>query len=285
MVSLASPPLSSPPSSLFGNQALGLCDGSRRLLIKHGAPQEGGVSHTDLRALLDLIEAGRSTAEGEGLPSVVLEGVYGLVGCETVSFVDFDIELQVECVGLEFPTDPAEDESPDDSAFWRHYWECLPCCYPSISHDERRITTISDFYNQRQFHNTGMYADFLRPLGVEREMMMCISAPAGRSRRLIFFRGRGSDFRPRDRLLLSLMRPHLSELYQELERRRRAPELTIRQWELLQLVASGHSNAEIANTLVVSAATVRKHLENIFERLGVTSRTSAAARAFPPSPY
>lgn len=57
-----------------------------------------------------------------------------------------------------------------------------------------------------------------------------------------------------------------------------------RQVELLRLVASGRSNAEIARELVVSAATVRKHLESIFGRLDVTTRTGAVARAFPATP-
>jgi DNA-binding CsgD family transcriptional regulator len=76
----------------------------------------------------------------------------------------------------------------------------------------------------------------------------------------------------RHRLLLSLLRPHLNELHQELERRRRpVPDLTPRQRELLRLVASGHSNAEIARELVVSQDTVRKRLEKIFARLDLTN--------------
>jgi DNA-binding NarL/FixJ family response regulator len=63
------------------------------------------------------------------------------------------------------------------------------------------------------------------------------------------------------------------------------PALTSRQWELLRLLASGRSNAEIARELVVSRHTIRKHLENIFARLDVTSRTAAVAKAFPSPPY
>jgi DNA-binding NarL/FixJ family response regulator len=50
--------------------------------------------------------------------------------------------------------------------------------------------------------------------------------------------------------------------------------------ELLRLVASGHSNADIAQQLFLSENTVRKHLENIYERLSVSSRTAAVARVF-----
>jgi Bacterial regulatory proteins, luxR family len=54
-----------------------------------------------------------------------------------------------------------------------------------------------------------------------------------------------------------------------------------RPWELLQLVAAGHTNSQIARRLGVTEATVRKHLENIYARLHVSSRTAAVTRAFP----
>jgi DNA-binding NarL/FixJ family response regulator len=47
-------------------------------------------------------------------------------------------------------------------------------------------------------------------------------------------------------------------------------------------VATGCSNRQIARRLVVSEATVRKHLENIFSRLEVNNRTAAVARLIHP---
>jgi DNA-binding NarL/FixJ family response regulator len=65
------------------------------------------------------------------------------------------------------------------------------------------------------------------------------------------------------------------------ERRRNpAPQLTPRQWELLHLVAPGHTNAQIARRLGISEGTVRIHLENIYQRLRVSSRTASVTRAF-----
>lgn len=55
--------------------------------------------------------------------------------------------------------------------------------------------------------------------------------------------------------------------------------LTSRQAEVLALVTAGMSNAQIAASLVLAPATVKKHLERIYARLGVGSRTSAAAIA------
>lgn len=52
-----------------------------------------------------------------------------------------------------------------------------------------------------------------------------------------------------------------------------------RQAEVLLQVARGRTNAEVARALHLSPRTVQKHLENIYDRLGVRSRTAAAARA------
>jgi DNA-binding CsgD family transcriptional regulator len=62
-----------------------------------------------------------------------------------------------------------------------------------------------------------------------------------------------------------------------LEERTRLPRLTPREREILDLVAEGKTNAEIGETLWVSPGTVRRHVENVFAKLGVHTRTAAAA--------
>lgn len=57
------------------------------------------------------------------------------------------------------------------------------------------------------------------------------------------------------------------------------PELTERQLEVLRLVAQGMTNRQIAARLVLSDHTIHRHLANIYTRLGVASRTAAAAFA------
>ncbi|HET8647618.1 MAG TPA: response regulator transcription factor, partial [Vicinamibacteria bacterium] len=58
------------------------------------------------------------------------------------------------------------------------------------------------------------------------------------------------------------------------------PQLTAREREVLRWVAAGLQNKEIAQTLELSLATVRNHIHNILEKLGVHSKLEAVSLAF-----
>ena len=55
--------------------------------------------------------------------------------------------------------------------------------------------------------------------------------------------------------------------------------LTAREMEVLRLVARGHTDSQIAAELVLSVHTVHRHIANIRTRLGVATRSAAAAWA------
>ncbi len=58
------------------------------------------------------------------------------------------------------------------------------------------------------------------------------------------------------------------------------PDLSQRELEVLEKLSLGLPNAEIAAALMVSENTIRFHLKNIYEKLGVTNRTEAVAWYF-----
>lgn len=241
-----------------------------------------GVSEADLRALLGIVTEHGDDDPGEGLPLTLLQRLMTQVGSDAVVFHGLDSSQQAIWFGQQVPSIEAGGA---EDVFWAQYWRCLPCSYPDRSGDVRSVTQNCDFYSARQWHSSGMYTDYLRPAGIEHEIMMCLHCAPGRTVRLLFFRGKGQEFSERDRALLALLRPHLQEVYTDAElRRREVPALTDRHWELLRLVAAGHTNYQIARRLGVSAATVRKHLENIYRRLHVSSRTEAVNRAFVTTP-
>ena len=57
------------------------------------------------------------------------------------------------------------------------------------------------------------------------------------------------------------------------------PELAARQIEVLNLIANGYANKDIANELFISENTVKTHLKQIFRELGVNKRTACVRKA------
>jgi two-component system, NarL family, response regulator len=69
------------------------------------------------------------------------------------------------------------------------------------------------------------------------------------------------------------------EIQQALDRRARRPTLSLREWQVLELVAEGMRNKEIAVALGISADTVGMHVKNLYTKLDVHDRTAAVAKA------
>jgi DNA-binding CsgD family transcriptional regulator len=238
------------------------------------------VSERDLHNMLRIVNAPDLDEDGDGLPWSTLHGIMEVIPCSVIDFNGIDVAAKQ----VEFEQDIGELEyqSDDEEIFWAHY-PGSPCTYPERTGDYRSVIKTTDFLTLRQYRQTAIHTDFLGPRDQDHSMAVSLPDGPGRQLRLILHRGRQEpDFSERDRGLLALLRPHIYAAHVAVRRRRLGiPELTRRQWELLRLVDVGLSNRQIARRLCVSENTVRKHLENIFERLQVSSRTAALARAFP----
>jgi DNA-binding CsgD family transcriptional regulator len=139
---------------------------------------------------------------------------------------------------------------------------------------------ISDVVSRARFRQSPFYAAVMRPLGREYELKLWLPAPPGHARYFELERGPGADFSERDRSFLSLLRRHLARLRSRWERRPHLPSLTERELEVLVLVAQGLTNRQISRRLFISPATVRTHLEHIYDKLGVRTRAGAVSAAF-----
>jgi len=241
------------------------------------------ASERDLRTLAGIVSDDRGDLPREGLALSLLADLTALIRCDHVVFFGLDSTQQGAWFHQRMPGNAGRDDSGDyERVFWHHYWDFEPCWYPDRTPDTRRVIKRSDFYSKRQLRSTGIYTDYFHPVGAEYALMLWLRAGPGQTVRLIFYRDCGPDFSERDRALLTLLRPHLQQAYIDAEHRHRATApLTSRQLELLRLVATGRTNAQVARWLGVSEGTVRKHLENIYRKLEVSSRTAAVTRAFP----
>ena len=249
------------------------------------------VTEQDVRHLLSIVERAREFPDAYPIPAVVLTGLRELVPCTDISFnlLDPPQRLTVGGVYLEggrtlydlaLPDEDAGDEDLEQ-LFWDMWAQDGGCGYPQVSGDYTTVLRRSDRMSDRVYA-TSPAVEGMRVSGVVHEVLVALP-PLGRiDRRLLLFRDDGPDFTEREVLLLKIFRPHLLELHAEQRRRQLSrPELTERQWEVLEQVASGASNRQVARALSLSEATVRKHLENSFARLDVRSRTEAVARVAP----
>ncbi len=244
------------------------------------------VSDHDLQLMLTVVNATDVDDAGYGLPWSTMATLERLVPGQWTAFFGIDVVNhrhyfdQGIGAGEQESHGPGHEEEADE-AFWYHYPNSI-CSYPERTGDLHSVTKTTDFHTLRENRATPMYIDVNEP-DADHEMMAVLPDGPGQQLRLIVWRGRDDpDFTERDRAVLTLLRPHLYSVHlQVLRHQRGVPELTNRQWELLHLVDAGLSNTQIARRLHLAESTVRKHLENTFRRLDVSSRTAAVAAAFP----
>jgi DNA-binding CsgD family transcriptional regulator len=244
------------------------------------------MTDTDIRALLGVLDGGHPAADDDIFYADVLVGLRELIPCADISFQLMDVaEQRLELLTL---TDDGllreESVGVNDELtrlFWQEFWEEDGCAGPLATGDYSTLLHHAEVSRTRAYANSPLGSAF-GALGVNDEILVPMTPLRGTDRRLLLFRDAGTpDFSEREKAMLALARPRLAELHTRRDRELRGePHLTPRQWEVLRQVATGASNTQIARTLGLSDATVRKHLENVFLRLDVQSRTEALARVY-----
>ena len=244
---------------------------------------------SDLHTLFTLLEEARRDDPDEIVPWRLLEGLGRLVHADSVQLTELDWvdesvpQQQFLELGGERVVVGSVLKDENTSAYFEACRDFVGCD-PTRPEEFRLALRWSDFLSDRQLRDTRAMQDYFWP-DVFRCLGVRLPSPPGRARRIVFMRAPGSDFTDRDVELLTLLRPHLHEIYLDAERRRHGvPRLTPREWEILQLAGEGLPNNAIGQRLFISPATVRKHMEHIFDTVGVRSRTEAAAIALPHRP-
>jgi DNA-binding CsgD family transcriptional regulator len=169
--------------------------------------------------------------------------------------------------------------------------------YHARTRDGRAIR-FSDVVSRRELHQLPLYREIYAQLGVEYQIAFTL--PAGPNRMLGVALSRGDhNFTNAERDLLNRARPVVIQAFRNaIEhdalrstiaglREGRAviaallrAGLTEREAQIVNALAHGQSVRDIAARLEIGYPTVRKHLERCFAKLGVSTQSSAAARAW-----
>jgi DNA-binding CsgD family transcriptional regulator len=166
-----------------------------------------------------------------------------------------------------------------------------------------RAETMSDYVPLRALKRREVYDCVYRPIKIDHFLVITVGATAQRRAVLLLDRDRG-EFTDDERALGQLLLAPLARVYRSIRVRERlagrvrelehalretpraqaspdgAAELTPRELEVLEHVAAGRTDREIATLLYVSVRTVQKHLAHVYEKLGVRTRTAAAMLVF-----
>lgn len=189
---------------------------------------------------------------------------------------------------------PEDSLKPESAGVLDRYLEQHPTIHYIRTTGDGSARKISDFLSMDDWHALDLYREGFAPLGVEYQMSLAMPAEPPLVVGIALNRSH-RDFSENDRIALNLLRPHIAQAYRYalMRTRRRAmeegnrtplaiPDLThlgvsARESEVLALAVSGFTNNEVAEVLGVSPATVKKHLENSYAKLGIRGRSEAAA--------
>ena len=178
----------------------------------------------------------------------------------------------------------------DERAAFDHHFQHHPLVrYHTV---ERGVFAhrISDSMSHARFRETALYNDYYRRVGLSHALALPVRMD-GKELVSFVLNRQGHDFSDNELALLDAMRRPLARLFDRVHARevRLLPAfdrealarfgLTGREAEALRWVAAGKTDRDIAVLLMCSPRTVHKHLQRVYIKLGVETRTAAVMRA------
>jgi DNA-binding CsgD family transcriptional regulator len=153
------------------------------------------------------------------------------------------------------------------------------------------VRRMSDVASQIAYRHAAAYNELLRPLGAEYQLAASTQAAGGPDPRGWALNRTGSDFTDDEVRLLHHLQPILRLLdlaYGDLGRAGasdsvEAYDLTARETQILDLCRAGLTHTAIARVLGIRPATVAKHLEHNYAKLGISNRVAALRRLEDPA--
>ncbi|HMM97354.1 helix-turn-helix transcriptional regulator [Phycicoccus sp.] len=230
------------------------------------APAGVSVTAADLDTVLRVVHDCAEAPDLASLRERMLLGVRSLVPCDVAILNEVDPRTG----HWDVSGDPADVLFPEYVEVLLRHTERHPLMRHQLRTGDGRARTISDFTTRRGFLRQDTEDSVYSRIGLEDTL--AIAFPGMHDVVGIALSDRWERFGDRDRAVLDLIRPHLGLAWRAVS----AGPLTPRELEVLRLVADGRTDGQIATALRIRRRTVSKHLEHVYEKLGVQSRTAAA---------
>jgi DNA-binding CsgD family transcriptional regulator len=221
------------------------------------------------------------------------------VACDPAAFARHGVENLPRLVASELTTlsvcdlrrntrsvvsSPKAAISTEDRACFDRFFNSHPLVRFHSSTPGSGTSRISDLPAGRSFKESALYNEYYRRIGIDHVVAVPLMVDEEVLVSFVLNR-KGRDFSDQERAFLDLVREPMSALYRNLFAREkgrggfaRLP-ITARERDVLSWVAAGKTDREIAEILGMSTRTVQKHLQHIYEKLGVETRTAAVMRA------
>lgn len=246
------------------------------------------LTSRELRAALDTLQAiGTGCTGPDDFARRGVKCLPDLIGADLTTLSTCDLDTGHRAVVSDQPGAISRREIE----VFDHYLHVHPLVLDHGRNPAATTRCIDELHPDGAFRRTPLFNEYYRKIGIDHVMAVPIHVD-GRFLVSFVLNRSGTGFSDRDRDLAELMRPHLANLYRlgvAREGVRHLPAdapfdpsaapLTAREREVLDWVAAGKTNRDIAAILGASPRTVEKHLERIYEKLGVETRTAAAMRA------
>lgn len=158
-----------------------------------------------------------------------------------------------------------------------------------FSSHESIVYRESDLINNEMRIKSTFYLDYLKPAGLVNVAGISIAEKGSCIGVITLYRTeKNGDFKDKDIYILKQLLPHLQNkliveyeaIENNIERNKSGSyflaheyNLSRREIEIIKLLCEGKNNNEVSHKLSISVNTVKKHISNIFDKLGVDSRT------------
>jgi DNA-binding CsgD family transcriptional regulator len=241
------------------------------------------LGENEFRGVLKAVELLASDLEYETFPQRAVDAIASAVAVDFVSYNEVDTTTGARRFLLRPDPSDLDPATFEYAAFIRRFGN-----HPVVAH---KVAASRDGSPElRRFVNR------LRLLGMvgnccgqaELRLSLGVTVSDEPTRRVgIAIHRSVRDFDDRDAAALDALRPHIVAAYRNALHYRRASErdniftargaaLTKRENEVLYWVSMGKSNSEVGEIIGAKPPTVKKHLEHIYDKLGVPNRTAAA---------